>query len=925
MTSDFRLHGPRSPLTAPQNPAAPPNVVVVGFVERGGVDTEILAGAVMDVVAHHAPEIVRAEHDGAPEQFDAWARHTARRFGQPPFDPSAAASMRFLLLSHEGALRAVAVAAPRFLLDAHAVGRLFRALFSRHDQLRLDAPAARGHAGAQSRPDDELERLTASWADRLAEVPTVLKIPSDRPRPHRYDTSGARLPVELSAEATQAVLERSRALGVTSSAFLLGAFGLLLGRMTGADSLLVGIASPAGELLPVRIDIDDDRTPGAFVRAVHESVAWSLAADGVPFPRIVERLGAERSGPGHPLVQTSFSTYGEPGPERIETGTARIRIEETDGGGSRFDLSLRFGREEPSYAGHAEYATSLWSRGEAQRFVLDYVAAVQQLTDAAGDDDGTLADVRCISPAGRAILAGLNETGSVFPSSSLDELFRAVAARRPAAVAVRDAQSALTYSELAAAAAEQARLLRAAGVQDGDTVLIGVQRSAAEAVAVLGTLWAGGTYVGVDLTQPAAHTAGIVAKAAPAAAIVGDDDAGGVARHGVPVVSPWRPEWTVGAEHVPPAAPDPDRPAYIAFTSGTTGEPKGVAVPHRAVIPLFQDTDHLVFGPGERVLRLSSLAFDVSAFELWGALLSGGVLEVCPPGLLSPGELGAFIEEREVTVAWLAAGHFRLVQEFAPTSLGTLRQLLTGGDVVPHEHVARALADHPGLTVTNGYGPTENAIFTTFHSVRRPQDVDGPLPIGTPVPGTRVYVLDRRARLLPPGAVGELCTGGEGLAVGYVDDEEETDRRFGRFSPDVPERIYRTGDLVRIDQDGRIHFVGRVDHQVKVRGYRVELTAISDALNGCPEVEETVVTVTDGISDKRLLAAVRLAPGTAVTPVDLRDRLAERFPSFMVPSLWAVVDRMPLTANGKVDRRALAASAVPANVFARGKRARRGR
>lgn len=765
---------------------------------------------------------------------------------------------------------------------------------------------------------EERIRLMESWADRLTGVPEVLEIPSDTLRPHRYDTSGERLPVALSGETTTAVRERSRALGVTPTAFLLAAFGLTLGRLTGADTLLVGVPSPLGDLLPVRIDIDDGRTPGAFVRAVHESLAWSLNADGVPFPRILERLGVERSGPTHPLVRTSFGTQGPSVPETAGTGTARVRVEEVDGGGSRFDLSVRFGQDEPSYAGHAEYATSLWSEDEARSFVLGYVAAVEQLAEAVADDHVRLADVRCISPAGSKILARINETDGVFPASSLDELFRAEAVRRPAAVAVRDAEAALTYRELADAAAEQARRLRAAGVRHGDAVLIGIQRSVAEAVAVLGTLWAGGTYVGVDLAQPAAHTARIVAKAAPTAAIVADDDAESMARHGLPVVGPWQPDRVPGGGYVPPAPPDPDRLAYIAFTSGSTGEPKGVAIPHRGVIRLVHGPDHLMPGPGDRVLRLSSLAFDASTFELWGALLSGATLEVCPPGLLSPGELGAFIAEREVTVAWLTAGLFRLVQEFAPASLGTLRQLLSGGDVVPHEHVARALADNPGLTVTNGYGPTENTTFTTFYSVREPGDVDGPLPIGGPLPGTRVYILDRRARLLPPGAVGELYTGGEGLAVGYVGDKEETDRCFGFLSPDVPERIYRTGDLVRIDGAGRIRFLGRADHQVKVRGYRIELTAISDALNGLAEVEDCLVTVTDGAtSDKRLLAAVRLAPGTAATPVDLRDRLAERFPSFMVPSLWAVVDRMPVTANGKVDRRALTAAAAPAHAFAK--------
>jgi len=740
-----------------------------------------------------------------------------------------------------------------------------------------------------------------SWAAHLSGVPTVLDIPSDRPR--SGDTSVRRVPLEPPAGTMNAVRERSAALGVTPSSVLLAAFGLALARLTGADRLLVGIAG-AGGLVPVRIDVDDDRPVSAFLRAVQASVTWSLDSAGVAFPEIARQADAADAGPRNRLVQVFSGTHGD-----VTSGSR-------PGGTPPFDLSLVLGPGQSLSTGHLEYAAALWSEEEARRFALDYVTAVDELAADAADDDGTLAEVRCISPAGRTVLETINATGGAFPAASLDELFRAVAAQRPGAVAVRDAEAALTYAELAGAAAEQARRLRAAGVKDGDAVLIGVQRSVAETVAVLGTLWAGGTYVGVDLAQPAAHTARIVAKAVPAAAIVDDADGDQVTRLAVPVVRPWQPDWEIGAADVPAAPSDPDRVAYIAFTSGSTGEPKGVVVPHRGVVRLAHEADYLMLGPDERVLRLSPLAFDASTFELWGSLLSGATLEVCPPGLVSPAELGEFLGQRQVTVAWLTAGLFRLVQENAPASLGGLRHLLTGGDVVPHDHVERALAQHPGLTVTNGYGPTENTTFTTYHPVRRPADVDGPLPIGTPVPGTRVYVLDRKCRLLGPGAVGELYTGGEGLAAGYVNDKEETERCFGNFSPDVPERIYRTGDLVRIDQDGRLRFLGRADHQVKIRGYRIELTAISDALAGCPGVADVIVTVVDGTAaDKRLLAAVRLAPGATVTPVDLRNRLAGTFPSFMVPALWAVVDRMPVTPNGKVDRRALAAAAAPASAF----------
>ncbi|WP_435279820.1 amino acid adenylation domain-containing protein [Streptomyces sp. 1222.5] len=656
------------------------------------------------------------------------------------------------------------------------------------------------------------------------------------------------------------------------------------------NALLIAVTTTGNPVL-VRVDVNDDVTPQAYVRSVNESL-------GRRFSNEVGRC--------HPSGQVSFGVRERSHPEEIRPEP-------------EYDISVQLDSNSPSFAGYFEYAENLWNAGEAETFAMNYIAAVEQLAETATDIAGyILADVRCLSAKAHQILESINDTGRAFPRSSVDELFRVAAHRWPAAPAVRDATSELTYAELCNAAVEQARLLRAVGVREGDRVLIGLPRSVAEAVAVLGTLWVGATYVGVDLTQPQSHTSRIIAKSSPAAAIVADDETSHLALRDIPLVGSWRRGWEKAAGSVAPARPDPDRLAYIAFTSGSTGEPKGVAVPHRAVIRLVYEARYLGLDPGERLLRISPLAFDASTLELWGGLLSGAALEVCPPEFLSPNEIGAFLAERGVTVAWLTAGLFRLVQEFAGESLGGLRHLLTGGDVVSHEHIKRALLENPDLLVTNGYGPTENTTFTTAYTIRDPASVDGPIPIGSPIPGTRVYVLDKNARLLMPGAVGELFVAGEGLALGYFADKTETDRAFGFFSPDVNERLYRTGDLVRIDEAGQLRFLGRADDQVKIRGFRIELHAISESLSTQEGVEESVVTVTEGdSSEKRLIAAVRLTPGTAVTPADLRDRLRDHLPSYMVPPLWAVVDRLPVTANGKIDRRRLAAIAVPANGFAK--------
>ncbi|MDH6112899.1 amino acid adenylation domain-containing protein [Kitasatospora sp. MAP12-15] len=939
---------------------SPYNLVFTAFVERGELDLATFRTAVdrtvarneglrtvftetetegdgsvrREVLAAHSAEFDCFTHDGDPADFEEHVRRTTDEQSRRPFDLKAAPAVRFLHFAHPSGRQAVVLTAHHMVLDGWSVGLALKEVFAHYEELAGGAPTAFGPGVALSALIRSQEEQRAAglwdqqaefWAGQLAAVPTVLELPADRQRPPVQDAAGARAPLDLGGAASAAVGERARELGITPYALLLGAFGLTLSRTTGARSLLVGVpllgrgtaeladlVGVAGNLVPVRIDVDDDKTAAEYLRSVQRSLTLSIDAGQLPFEELVARLGLERSIGCHPLVQVCFGMHDQLVPQRLTTRTLDVRIEEGHGGGAQFDLTLLVGQSEPSLAGHLEYATAVWNEAEAAGFIADFRAAAEQL---AGSADLALEEVRCLSEERRAQLAAINAVREEFPATSLDKLFRDAAQSFPDAVAVRDGSVELTYAQLASAAAEQARLLAEAGVRPGDTVLIGVERSIAEAVAILGILTAGAAYVGVDLNLPVAHTRLIVAKAAPTAALVVPEAAGHQALQGVATVGIWDASWTPERDEsaqLPKA--DQARQAYVAFTSGSTGEPKGVSVPHRAVIRLVHEAGFVRTGPGETMLRLSPLAFDASTLEVWGALLTGATLEVYPADALpSPTELGAFLLEREVTVAWLTAGLFRLVEEFAPASLGGLKQLLTGGDVVPHDHAARALARHPGLVITNGYGPTENTTFTTTHTVRRPEDVSGPLPIGTPVPGTRVYVLDERGRQVPPGAVGELYTGGEGLADGYVGDEAETARRFGHFSADVQERLYRTGDVVRLDTRGRLGYLGRSDDQVKLRGYRIELSAISDALKSHPQVKDSVVVVTgDNSAEKRLVAAVVLAPDAGIGTGELRDLLSGTLPSYMVPPLWALVESIPLTPNGKVDRKALAAAAGPA-------------
>ncbi|WP_125785214.1 amino acid adenylation domain-containing protein [Amycolatopsis sp. WAC 01375] len=549
--------------------------------------------------------------------------------------------------------------------------------------------------------------------------------------------------------------------------------------------------------------------------------------------------------------------------------------------------------------------------GSEHGFVDDVAAAMNELTSL----EGSLEDVRCIAPEHRRILDGL--VGADTPPAGIESLFLDQVELRPQAVAVRDASAELTYGQLARAAGAYAGVLRRAGVRPGDTVLVATRRSVGEIVALLAIVRAGAAYAGFDEDAPEARLARIVGKLAPAAVVVDAASAGHPVLRELVRVDSWLPGGEIDSDPEPsPSSEDPQRTAYIAFTSGSTGEPKGVVVPHRAVTRLAR-TPELQMRPGDRVLRMAPLAFDASTYEIWVTLLNGATLEAFPGRLPTVRKLEKFFTEREVTVAWLTASLFRLVVKSRPQALAGLRWLLSGGEVVPHDAAARVLESYPGLVLTNGYGPTENTTFTTTHTVRGSAEIDGPLPIGRPIAGTKVFVLDRNARLVPPGGIGELYAAGAGLADGYLDDETETGKRFGHFSPDVDERLYRTGDLVRLDPNGDVLFLGRADKQIKLDGHRIETEEIGTILAGHPGLRDAVIVVARQPGQSpQLVAAVVARPGQDTDFRSLRAFLSRQLPSYAIPARWVVVDEIPLTRNGKVDEKALIEAATDREVVA---------
>ncbi|MEY9946671.1 amino acid adenylation domain-containing protein [Kitasatospora sp. GAS1066B] len=768
--------------------------------------------------------------------------------------------------------------------------------------------------GEEDDPESLLTEQLAYWRGALAELPEELALPTDRPRPAVAGHRGGTVEFAVPAELHGGVVELARAKGCTVFMVLQAALAVLLSRLGAGTDIPIGTAV-AGRMdeglndlvgffvntLVLRTDLSGDPSFTQLLDRVRQTGLGAFAHQDVPFERLVEELAPARSMARHPLFQVMLSLQNNAQPALDLPGLTAEPLAAAQAP-AKFDLAFTFGEESGAggvaaglYAS-VTFALDLFDLETAEQIGARFVRVLRAVL---AQPDRPVSAVEVLDEQERRrILTEWNDTAVEPVTGTLPELFAAQVTRTPDAVALVCGDVELTFAELDARANGVARRLIAEGVGAEAGVAVLMERSAELVIALLAVVKAGGCYVPLDTRYPLAHRQAIVTETG-AKVILTDtalrEQAGEL---GLTVLE-------VG-DHTGDAFEvccDARQLAYVMYTSGSTGRPKGVAVTHQDVVALA--TDRRFAGPAmERVLLHSPHSFDASTFELWVPLLTGRQIIVAPAGDITTASLGRLITHHNVTGLWLTAGLFALMTEEDPHCLHGVRELWTGGDVVSPTAATRLQTTCPDTTVVNGYGPTETTTFATTHPVA---DTGMALPIGRPLDNTRAYILDAHLHPVPVGSTGELYLAGAGLARGYLNRPGLTAERFIAAPFGAPgERMYRTGDLARWNHDGQIEYAGRADQQVKLRGFRIELGELETTLTTHPTIAQAAAIIReDTPGDKRLTAYVVPTGELDITAV--RTHLATTLPDYLVPSAIIPLDTLPLTINGKLDRRTLPA------------------
>jgi amino acid adenylation domain-containing protein len=761
------------------------------------------------------------------------------------------------------------------------------------------------------------------WRTQLDGALPVLELPRDQPRPALQSFAGSNIFFDIPTTVAQELKALGAREGCTFFMTLLAAFQVLLQRYSGAEDIVVGApvaARTSSELDPLignflniaalRCDLSGDPSFIELLRRTRETTLDAFSNSGVPFEALTKHLTIERDPSRNPVFQVMLQVLPATTPRigNLEVGSFHFDLRF-----AQIDLSLHCYEGAEGYLGRFEYCTDLFSRESVDRLSSNFQQLLRTIT---GNPRQRISEVPILSASERnRLLEQWNDTRTDYPAGALlHGLFEAQVERTPERIALTAGATTLSYAGLNMRAIRVAQALRSRGIGRGHRVGLCVERSADMVAAMLGILKAGAAYVPLDPSFPQerlrfmsddAQLSLLVTTTALAGALGMPRD-----RQLLLDSDAELTESAPGAD-LPVDAPvaRPEDPAYVIYTSGSTGKPKGVVVPHRAVVNFLTS---MAREPGlaadDVLVAVTTLSFDIAVLELLLPLTLGATVVIATREEAADGRaLASLLDQHRATVMQATPVTWRLLVEAGWTGKAPFKALV-GGESLPKDLANQLIAR--GVELWNLYGPTETTVWSTCARIT---DTSSGITIGKPIANTSVRILDAQENLSPIGVPGELCIGGDGVTLGYWNRPELTAERFipDPFGTVPGARLYRTGDRARWRNDGTLEHLGRFDDQLKVRGFRIEPGEIESLLAGHPDVRQAAVHLwTVKANDMRIVACCVPAKGTVLAPISLRKYLRARLPEFMIPQYFLPVDEIPLTPNGKVDRRRLATPVV---------------